>query len=92
MVGWGIFLIIMGAGSLLMPMLGYQFTMMELVDPYQPYAGIVVAVIGAALVLMGMKQRPATKVAVTTQPDPVREPDAGTTEDVARPEDSRSQP
>lgn len=92
MVGWGIFIIIMGAGSLLLPLLGYQFTLMELVDPYQPYAGIVVALIGAALVLMGMKQSPATTVAVTTPPAPVREPDAGTTEDVARPEDPRSQP
>jgi hypothetical protein len=56
MVGWGIFLIIMGAGSLLLPMIGYQFTLMELVDPYQPYAGIAVAVIGAAMVLYGMNR------------------------------------
>ena len=43
MVGWGIFLIVLGAGSLLLPMLGYQFTLMELLDDFQPYAGIVVA-------------------------------------------------
>lgn len=54
MVGWGIFLIILGAGSLLLPMLGYQFSLMELVDDFQPYAGIVVAIIGAALVTYGM--------------------------------------
>ena len=62
MVGWGIFLIILGAGSLLLPMLGYQFTLMELVDDFQPYAGIAVAIIGAVLVFMGMNRR--------TQPDP----------------------
>jgi hypothetical protein len=44
MVGWGIFLIILGAGSLLLPQIGIQFRLMELVDEYQPYAGIVVAV------------------------------------------------
>ncbi len=57
MVGWGVFLIILGAGSLLLPMLGYQFTLMELVDDFQPYAGIAVAIIGAVLVFMGMNRR-----------------------------------
>lgn len=57
MVGLGVFLIIIGAGSLFLPMLGYQFTLMELVDDFQPYAGILVAVIGAALVLFGMSRR-----------------------------------
>ena len=38
MVGWGIFLIILGAGSLLLPSLGFQFQLMELLDDYQPYA------------------------------------------------------
>ena len=59
MVGWGIFLIVLGAGSLLLPLLDYQFTLMELVDDYQPWAGIVVAVIGAVLVFMGMTRRQA---------------------------------
>ena len=68
MVGWGVALIIIGAGSLLLPMFNYQFTLMELVDGYQPYAGIVVAVIGVALVLMGMNRRPETTVAVSGQP------------------------
>jgi hypothetical protein len=58
MIGWGIFLIIIGAGSLLLPLLGYQFTLMELVDAYQPWAGIVVAIIGVALVAYGMNRRP----------------------------------
>lgn len=62
MIGWGITLIIIGAGSLLLPMLGYQFTLMELVDDFQPYAGIVVAIIGAALVLLGMNRQSETTV------------------------------
>jgi hypothetical protein len=66
MVGWGIFLIVIGAGSLLLPMLGYQFTLMELVDDYQPYAGIVVALIGAGLLTMGMTRRAPTAEATST--------------------------
>jgi len=53
-IGWGIFLIIMGAGSLLLPSLGFQFRLMELLDDFQPYAGLAVAGIGTALVLVGM--------------------------------------
>lgn len=70
MVGWGIFVIILGAGSLLLPQLGIQFRLMELVDDYQPYAGIVVAIIGAGLVLLGMNRRPEAAVAVETGPAP----------------------
>ena len=65
MIGWGIFLIILGAGSLLLPQLGFQFRLMELLDGYQPYAGIVVAIIGAVLVFLGMNRSPATTVDVT---------------------------
>jgi hypothetical protein len=66
MVGWGIFLIVLGAGSLLLPMVGFQFSLMELVDGYQPWAGIVVAVIGAILLFMGMTRRqPAAEVTST---------------------------
>ena len=56
MVGWGIFLIIIGAGSLLLPSIGFQFQLMELVDAVQPYAGIVVAAVGAALLVWGMSR------------------------------------
>jgi hypothetical protein len=74
MVGWGIFLIIIGAGSLLVPMLGYQFSLMELVDDFQPYAGIVVAIIGAALVMYGMGGRGANQPAVASGEDRSPEP------------------
>lgn len=68
MIGWGIALIVIGAGSLLLPLLGYQFTLMELVDDYQPYAGIVVAIVGAVLVVLGMNRRAETTV--ETRPAP----------------------
>jgi hypothetical protein len=74
MVGWGIFLIIIGAGSLVLPMLGYQFSLMELVDDYQPYAGIVVAIIGAALVMYGMGGRSSSQPAAATGEDRQPEP------------------
>jgi hypothetical protein len=76
MIGWGVALIIIGAGSLLLPMFNYQFTLMELVDDYQPYAGIVVAVIGAALVLLGMNRQPDAKVADGRHPEASPPPDA----------------
>lgn len=66
MVGWGIFLIILGAGSLLLPSLGFQFQLMELVDDYQPYAGIVGAIVGAGLVLLGMNRGSADTTSVQT--------------------------
>lgn len=68
MVGWGIFLIIIGAGSLLLPSLGFQFRLMELLDDYQPYAGVVVAIIGAGLVLMGMNRGSTTTVQTSEAP------------------------
>jgi hypothetical protein len=60
MIGWGVFLIVLGAGSLLLPLIGWNFRLMELVDAYQPWAGIVVAIIGIGLVVFGMnRQQPA---------------------------------
>ena len=82
MVGWGVFLMILGAGSLLLPMLGYQFSLMELLDDFQPYAGIVVAIVGAALVFMGMNrgsttdatEGPAQPTSNPRSEDPYRQP------------------
>lgn len=78
MVGWGIFLIILGAGSLLLPSLGFQFRLMELVDDVQPYAGIVAAVIGAGLLLLGMTRGRQTTVEVSQRPAASNVPEAAT--------------
>jgi hypothetical protein len=79
MIGWGIFLIILGAGSLVLPLIDVQFRLMELVDPWQPFAGIIVAVIGVALVLYGMNRRtePAATVSgpSSTPPPEPRDPE-----------------
>jgi drug/metabolite transporter (DMT)-like permease len=74
MIGWGIFLIILGAGSLLLPLIDVQFRLMELVDPWQPFAGIVVAVIGVALVLYGMNRR-TESAATVAAPSPTPPPE-----------------
>jgi hypothetical protein len=73
MVGWGILLLVLGVGSLLLPMLNMQFRLMEIVDPYQPWAGIVVAVIGGVLVFIGQTRREAA-VEVTPAPAPAAPP------------------
>ena len=79
MIGWGIFLIILGAGSLVLPLIDVQFRLMELVDPWQPFAGIVVAVIGAGLVLYGMNRGtepdPTASAPSSAPPPETREPD-----------------
>ena len=75
MVGWGIFLIVIGAGSLLLPMIGYQFSLMDLVEDYQPWAGIVVAVIGAILLYMGMTRRQPAAEVTSTPAQPGSSPD-----------------
>ena len=57
MIGWGIFLVILGLGSLLLPMIGFQFRLMELVEDFQPWAGLAVAAIGFGLIGMGITNR-----------------------------------
>lgn len=57
MTGIGILLIVLGLGSLLLPLFDLQFRLMELVDPYQPFAGIIVGAIGAVLVGLSLQRR-----------------------------------
>jgi hypothetical protein len=59
MLSIGVLLVILGLGSLLLPMFNLQFRLMELVDPYQPYAGIGVAIIGAVLIYFAVQRRRA---------------------------------
>jgi hypothetical protein len=70
MAGLGAFLIILGIGSLVLPMFDIQFQLMSLLDDYQPIAGIAVAAIGAVLVLLGLR-RTRTEVVVA---QPAQEP------------------
>ena len=57
MISLGVFLVILGVGSLVLPSLGFQFRLMELLDPYQPWAGIIVAAVGLITVLFGAQRR-----------------------------------
>lgn len=52
----GIFLLIMGIGSLILPMMGRQFVLMSLLDPAQPVAGIAIAAMGGLLIFLGARQ------------------------------------
>jgi hypothetical protein len=52
----GIFLLIMGIGSLILPLMGRQFVLMSLLDPAQPVAGIVIALVGGLLIFAGARQ------------------------------------
>ncbi|MGH2483623.1 MAG: hypothetical protein ACRDE9_04100 [Candidatus Limnocylindria bacterium] len=70
MISLGVFLVILGVGSLVLPSLGFQFRLMELLDPYQPWAGIIVAAVGLITVLFGAQRRgrAAAPVAAATAP------------------------
>jgi hypothetical protein len=67
MTGFGVLLIILGLGSLLLPMLNIQFTLMTALDAYQPWAGILTALIGVVLAAIPiMRARQAAMAAPTS--------------------------
>ncbi|HLE59820.1 MAG TPA: hypothetical protein VJA85_09260 [Candidatus Limnocylindria bacterium] len=67
MGGFGALLILFGLGSLVLPLVGFQFSLMGWVDPYQPWAGIGVALAGVSLLLLV----PSRRVAATVPPGSV---------------------
>ena len=54
MISFGVLLVILGVGSLALPYFDPQLTV---VDPYQPWAGIIVAALGLITVLFGVERR-----------------------------------
>lgn len=66
MANLGVLLVVLGLGSLVLPLFNLQFRLMDTVDPYQPLVGIGVAVIGAVLIYLSMQRRKA--VAAPTAP------------------------
>jgi hypothetical protein len=60
MASIGVLLVVLGLGSLVLPMLNMQFRLMEIVDPYQPFAGIGVAIIGAVLIAVATQRKRVT--------------------------------
>jgi hypothetical protein len=57
MIRLGILLIVLGFGSLVLPLFNMEFRLMSVVDDFQPWAGIVVGVIGLGLIGWVMSQR-----------------------------------
>ncbi len=60
MASIGMLLVVLGLGSLVLPLLNMQFTFMSVLDAYQPFAGIVVAAIGAVLIAVATQRRQVT--------------------------------
>jgi predicted lipid-binding transport protein (Tim44 family) len=57
MISLGVLLVILGVGSLVLPYLDLQFALMDFVDPYQPWAGVIVAAIGLITILFAAQRR-----------------------------------
>ena len=61
MFGIGVFLVILGAGSFILPLMGMQFKLVAFVEPYQPIPGIVAIVAGVALAFFGRGKKDKKK-------------------------------
>ena len=73
MISLGVLLVILGVGSLVLPSLGFQFRLMELLDAYQPWAGVIVTAIGLITILFGAQRRGregAAQAVATTEAAP----------------------
>lgn len=57
MISLGVLLVVLGVGSLVLPALNLQFQLMEFVDPYQPWVGVIVAAVGLITILFGAQRR-----------------------------------
>ncbi|HEY3522940.1 MAG TPA: hypothetical protein VGK63_04500 [Candidatus Limnocylindrales bacterium] len=56
----GVVLILVGLGSFLLPLIGYQFTLVSLFDEQQPWTGIVIIALGIALVAWALARQRST--------------------------------
>ena len=73
----GVLLVVLGAGSLILPLVGMQFRLLEPLDPYQPFAGIVVAAIGVVLFVLAQQRATAAAAQAARErpaPDTTRPP------------------
>ncbi len=71
MLSLGVLLVILGVGSFVLPMIGYHFRLMDPVEPYQPWVGIIVAAVGLITVIFaGRRRAPATTVVETPRSEP----------------------
>ncbi len=56
---WGILALILGIGAFLLPMIGYQFSLLSLVEGYEQIVGGVLAVVGLGLIIASFRQTEA---------------------------------
>jgi hypothetical protein len=76
---WGATLVVLGIGSFVLPMVGMQFRIFDLLAPAQPGAGIGCAVVGAILLLVSLRkkapvQQSSAQQSVATKPQQVARP------------------
>lgn len=81
MIRFGVFLFVIGIGSLFMPMIGMQFRLMSLFNDAQPAAGIIVGGLGVLFIVLGSatsrsKQSAARPQQYPQQAQPVLPPPA----------------
>jgi FtsH-binding integral membrane protein len=63
MIALGVFLVIIGVGSFVLPMTGYPIAAFA---GYQPWVGIIIAAVGLIAVLFGTRRRNATPGVIDT--------------------------
>jgi predicted lipid-binding transport protein (Tim44 family) len=90
MISLGVLLVILGVGSLVLPSLNLQFQLMEIVDPYQPWAGIIVAAVGLITILFGAQRRGRKEVVVESTAQAAPAPPAAPASTTAPPASTTS--
>lgn len=53
-------LIFVGLGSFLLPLIGFQFTLVSLFDEQQPWTGLIIAGIGVGLIALSVARQRGT--------------------------------
>lgn len=56
MRGWAIWLLILGIGSFVLPMMGRQFILISIFGPFAPLAGGAMAVVGLVMLIMSFRE------------------------------------
>ncbi|HEY7452351.1 MAG TPA: hypothetical protein VIA02_07535 [Candidatus Limnocylindria bacterium] len=85
MTSLGVLLVVLGVGSLILPYLNLQFTLMDWLDPYQPWAGVVVAALGLITILFASRRRKPAEPETATAPAAAAPPAAATPPETASP-------
>jgi hypothetical protein len=57
MISFGVLLVILGVGSLALPYLSPGLALTDILNPYQPWAGVIVSALGLITVLFGAQRR-----------------------------------